>query len=99
LPPYSSLFPYTTLFRSSRVLFSLSLILIVFIIPATAQEKIRFGKIEFPDLQMKRYAADTSAHAVILYDKGVLDGNSGKFTRHVRSEEHTSELQSLRHLV
>lgn len=49
-----------------------------------AQEKIRFGRIPIEDLQMDRYEADTTAPAVILYDKGHFDGRTGLFTRHVR---------------
>lgn len=51
---------------------------------ALAQEKIRFKKIPVADLEMKFYDQDTSAHAVILYDKGHLHGTTGVFTRHVR---------------
>src|SRR5258705_5773336 len=56
-PPRSTLFPYTTLFRSTG----------------------------------------TAERIAALVDKGVLDGAQGQEL--LRSEEHTSELQSLRHLV
>src|SRR5437899_10149604 len=56
-PPRSTLFPYTTLFRSSRV------------------SRLRFAA----EFSSERPPADSSGPS--------------------RSEEHTSELQSLRHLV
>src|SRR5258705_1086557 len=64
-PPRSTLFPYTTLFRSLRV---------------------DGGRVEvatwMPDV-----------------DPQVIDDLRFVFDAEVRSEEHTSELQSLRHLV
>ena len=51
---------------------------------AEAQEKIRFGQILIEDLQMVQYETDTTAPAVILYDKGHFNGNTNVFTRHVR---------------
>jgi hypothetical protein len=49
-----------------------------------AQEKIRFGSIGIEDLQMMRYDLDSSARAVVLYDKGHLDADTHLFTRHLR---------------
>src|SRR2546422_8437565 len=84
-PPRSTLFPYTTLFRSLRDLGELW-----FDEPALRfryQGTIVFrgrkmsksrGNIETPDANVERYGADTLR---------------------LRSEEHTSELQSRLHLV
>lgn len=36
------------------------------------------------DLAMEKYDADTSAEAVILYDKGVFNSNTFQFKRHLR---------------
>lgn len=49
-----------------------------------AQDKIKFGKIEQEELAMTKFEKDTAAEAIVLYDKGVLDGNSLQFTRHMR---------------
>src|SRR5437899_7721413 len=75
-PPISTLFPYTTLFRSP------------------------FGNILRPKLDAQRHAAhlpvvelEARAHAFALVHR------DADFRVHQRSEEHTSELQSLRHLV
>src|SRR5947199_4422355 len=70
-PPRSTLFPYTTLFRS-----------VLKQIPAA------------PD-------ADGIVYDPISRHVFVIEGDSGSITviDHERSEEHTSELQSLRHLV
>src|SRR5258705_7934942 len=72
-PPRSTLFPYTTLFRSSacgRVSSKLKQTLLACLAPPTVRTKARFMNVH--RLFMKRA---------------------------LRSEEHTSELQSLRHLV
>src|SRR5258705_8291250 len=70
-PPRSTLFPYTTLFRSLRD---------ADLVQVTSDEIARDEKCDRPE-----HEAD---HARIL--PGSVD---------LRSEEHTSELQSLRHLV
>src|SRR5256885_10845859 len=67
-PPRSTLFPYTTLFRSRRL-------------PPQA-------------LDQRRIARGRSPQAKLLPDYGV-----GASQRTVRSEEHTSELQSPCNLV
>src|SRR5687767_15361024 len=78
LPPISTLFPYTTLFRS---------VLILFPLPALAQ------------------AWNVDARTIAMAGAG---GDANVFTstvsetrgdRSIRSEEHTSELQSLAYLV
>src|SRR5262245_65033162 len=65
-PPRSTLFPYTTLFRSAGA----------------------------------RAGADHGAGSAIQYTSGTARrAGAGEPPAHDRSEEHTSELQSLRHLV
>src|SRR5205814_8524014 len=74
-PPRSTLFPYTTLFRS-----------------------------RFHGRQRQRMAGDAS-HQRVSLDRSALERRSRRDDvsdapgRIGRSEEHTSELQSLRHLV
>src|SRR2546422_7711348 len=70
-PPRSTLFPYTTLFRSS--------------VQVAADVK----------------ALGHAGHERPARDHGVHQGRHGELRRHgnVRSEEHTSELQSRLHLV
>src|SRR5258705_4587076 len=65
-PPRSTLFPYTTLFRSS-------------VAGPHTGKPFRFG----PEASLEQATAMTRAAAAAT----------------IRSEEHTSELQSLRHLV
>src|SRR5205814_5441521 len=71
-PPTSTLFPYTTLFRSLPEL------------PQYTDEVAAHG------------AADA---AVVHLDDLLASFAQEDFVVHTRSEEHTSELQSLRHLV
>src|SRR5437899_8045412 len=75
-PPSSTLFPYTTLFRSLHEAF--------FLDGGERREGCRAGE---------RIAAEGGAVSSRFEDRGrgLQTGN--------RSEEHTSELQSLRHLV
>src|SRR3989454_1352283 len=68
-PPRSTLFPYTTLFRS----------------------------IGAPDL-VERLLAPQERHAAARHD-ALLDRGAGRVQRVLRSEEHTSELQSPCNLV
>src|SRR5437899_7557446 len=76
-PPRSTLFPYTTLFRSA----------VVTRVQPAAAEAIQ-------DLSDR--ARDT-----LMQSDQVSDAHAGRGTCYSthRSEEHTSELQSLRHLV
>src|SRR5947199_1162214 len=74
-PPRSTLFPYTTLFRSELA-------------PARLARLL-----EVVDLDRHVAAAVDVDHLVDRF------GEARAFVAHVRSEEHTSELQSLRHLV
>src|SRR5947199_5890293 len=73
-PPRSTLFPYTTLFRSWRLRIE------------TAGNVGCFG-------------GGTHGYAVSAIRSGGFHCYLPSFTEIFRSEEHTSELQSLRHLV
>src|SRR3712207_7936879 len=92
-PPRSTLFPYTTLFRSDQGLALLALH------PALLDQALdhlfdplaRGGRGSYlqKDQTLKRLA-DRSAHNYLPITE---------CTKHMRSEEHTSELQSRQYLV
>src|SRR5258705_121173 len=73
-PPRSTLFPYTTLFRSSR----------------------RHHCTSAPSL---RLLVNMACPARLVMKRGPSSTIFGRRSKTTRSEEHTSELQSLRHLV
>src|SRR2546425_9434358 len=73
-PPRSTLFPYTTLFRSGRA--------------AEAEEAFQ----KAIDLSQGRYP-------LALFGLASLLSENDRFSEAERSEEHTSELQSLAYLV
>src|SRR5947199_785697 len=75
-PPRSTLFPYTTLFRSSRV-------------RSQRRRHCAWRSTDDADMAMNWFKYSSPASFYPL---------AGKL-RPWRSEEHTSELQSLRHLV
>src|SRR3712207_8998736 len=83
-PPRSTLFPYTTLFRSEAGIYPLpadhdgSL--------AALLDRSRLFFADLPDIHRRR---QTNGHSEVLDE-----GTQGK-----RSEEHTSELQSRQYLV
>src|SRR5258705_9416609 len=77
-PPRSTLFPYTTLFRSLRRFLHLCLWAARMIAPRTESDLTSFF---------------APAKRILLFPRR----RPGK--SRIRSEEHTSELQSLRHLV
>src|SRR5690606_40040982 len=85
-PPRSTLFPYTTLFRSDRAL--------------ELSEPITLTGPRDAVLLFKQPADVASWHEAILVmaDNVTLDGFSIRFDG-PRSEEHTSELQSRENLV
>jgi hypothetical protein len=58
--------------------------LLLSIMEVQGQDKIKYGRVGLEELKMTTYPQDSSAHAVVLYDKGFLDGNTLLFTRHVR---------------
>src|SRR5258708_25560454 len=72
-PPRSTLFPYTTLFRS---------------VP-----------IEITDLKWPFHQSTSGADWFVLHGRADLLESPEKLHAEVRSEEHTSELQSPDHLV
>src|SRR5262245_63947737 len=81
-PPRSTLFPYTTLFRSAGggdVVYHSSVSPVHGSLPA-----------RFPLRDLNTATANTSTATPITYEP-IVEAR--------RSEEHTSELQSLRHLV
>src|SRR3712207_9253829 len=95
-PPRSTLFPYTTLFRSSNA------------VPPD------LGDLGLPESEFERHIAyDIGAAAVtrslaqrlgapaILtqFSRLIIDPNRGRDDPTLRSEEHTSELQSRQYLV
>src|SRR2546425_7027731 len=81
-PPRSTLFPYTTLFRSAEV----DAFLAAFDALALAAE-------ELGDLPREHVHVDR------FLDVAVAAGDEGPLPVALRSEEHTSELQSLAYLV
>src|SRR5690349_23207877 len=84
-PPRSTLFPYTTLFRSSRRDFS-----------ATDSSGAQYSMAcKQGKAATKRSCCSRPSAAVRASDRRVWSGGS----RPERSEEHTSELQSRRDLV
>src|SRR5258705_4862329 len=81
-PPRSTLFPYTTLFRS-----------------ALGHRQLRFEQL-FMMLGTEFRAQDLASRAKAPQLQSILAfGPDGCGALARRSEEHTSELQSLRHLV
>src|SRR5258705_10022939 len=74
-PPRSTLFPYTTLFRS-----------------------VSLG-LGIPAMCVALFASGNLMIAGIFLAEFLLLLNTGPLNARKRSEEHTSELQSLRHLV
>src|SRR3712207_8770784 len=76
-PPRSTLFPYTTLFRS----------------PPRRQLRMREGNGE---AQASREPVPWRIVESVFGERSAL---IGRFAEHLRSEEHTSELQSRQYLV
>src|SRR3712207_7960069 len=76
-PPRSTLFPYTTLFRSER--------------PRVVDEPLEVGRGGV--VERVRGAGQRALDAVVARVVGAAQA------RHLRSEEHTSELQSRQYLV
>jgi len=60
------------------------LALFPFVAPAQSMDNTKFGRVSQKEMEMERYEDDPSAHAVVLFDRGKLNGNTGSFTRHVR---------------
>src|SRR3712207_8080790 len=79
-PPRSTLFPYTTLFRSTLGLPGAVAVLDV---------------VERVVVVVEEVPADHVVHIAVVVGVGAV----GEGDQHVRSEEHTSELQSRQYLV
>src|SRR5262245_65150003 len=82
-PPTSPLFPYTTLFRSGRE------------IHIVDSESASMGEGMLAELGVAMAAGGASAAEIVT----ALENRRRDLQVYLRSEEHTSELQSLRHLV
>src|SRR5438876_3759137 len=80
-PPRSTLFPYTTLFRSRR---------------SSSSGHSRWNRLP---LQLRRGACSSPSAACPRQEKFAPSSNFRCAHRKLRSEEHTSELQSPVHLV
>lgn len=71
-------------------LFFIQIIVLLFTINELSAQKMKWGVVSPDDLQLERYAPDTSAHALVLIDKGQirLDFSDDKpqctLTRHKR---------------
>src|SRR3712207_7830273 len=82
-PPRSTLFPYTTLFRS-------------FEDPDRAESGVDLGRHAERDAELVRHVADQRALEGRYAERGEM---VAEHLRQGRSEEHTSELQSRQYLV
>src|SRR3712207_6995848 len=84
-PPRSTLFPYTTLFRSNRVRFA----------RAATKRALKTGELDIYDLLMdpSEELKGAKVEEMLLAVRGM-----GRI-KGTRSEEHTSELQSRQYLV
>src|SRR3712207_9360436 len=95
-PPRSTLFPYTTLFRSDRDAVGAELRLDRGDLTRDERgEQVRVGAAD-PDLDL---GAHLEGVAVDVLQRGVGDPQQERVREGERSEEHTSELQSRQYLV
>src|SRR3712207_8225632 len=83
-PPRSTLFPYTTLFRSDG---------------RTPDQAVGRRHGDGPDHRVADVLGDLAGDDGRVAVEGPLDGQGVVDGRHLRSEEHTSELQSRQYLV
>src|SRR2546430_9886145 len=84
-PPRSTLFPYTTLFRSPAVVTQ------QFLLPRFDRPTARWMHPEHPAVHLVEHFPAVSSQLILM---------DGRMLRvHPRSEEHTSELQSQSNLV
>src|SRR5262249_58669556 len=99
LPPLSTLFPYTTLFRSLPlvIVVSVNLVMSLFVLP----------RLDFSFLSEERWGATSLSAVMGVWSVAVALAaailtlvlvNRARLPS-LRSEEHTSELQSLTNLV
>src|SRR5437899_8301843 len=92
LPPSSTLFPYTTLFRSGRGDFQHA----IAILGGQPVLVDAFGEVE---AALERAVGNLSVVVICLLGFADVAAFAANRQSVARSEEHTSELQSLRHLV
>src|SRR3712207_7471023 len=92
-PPRSTLFPYTTLFRSELLL---SLAGLGHILGARVLAEFGDAPNRYADAKARRSYAGT---APITRASGTSEVILARLARNKRSEEHTSELQSRQYLV
>src|SRR5690606_39801102 len=97
-PPSSTLFPYTTLFRSTGRATALATT-VAFLIATLSGcfNTYRVQQDEFAKLQTAEEVPRTVTS--VSGDQVVVDRETPLYVRSVRSEEHTSELQSRENLV
>src|SRR3712207_8333082 len=94
-PPRSTLFPYTTLFRSH----ALRLELLRARVGGLLEERDAGLAPEFPPEEERRVRADRELDAGDRLRRVPVRGEAGRIDDLMRSEEHTSELQSRQYLV
>src|SRR5947208_6073037 len=88
-PPRSTLFPYTTLFRSTRTVSAIG--------GSSPAHQLEHGRQSKAALSGERGCFQQ--RALLLAAAGKADADLMAAEHGVRSEEHTSELQSPDHLV
>src|SRR5205814_7476535 len=98
LPPRSALFPYTTLFRSGP---GLEIVGFQSIrdFPRVGEDFVREFRDLLDETGLVPTALGANADAGLRRDRMLTDDELVEYMKPQRSEEHTSELQSLRHLV
>src|SRR2546425_8523586 len=92
-PPRSTLFPYTTLFRSNGAEDNASGVAAML---ATAQA---LSHATPPPRRTLLFVATTAEESGLLGSQAYVQSPLAPLERALRSEEHTSELQSLAYLV
>src|SRR3712207_7620809 len=93
-PPRSTLFPYTTLFRSNKAVSVLP-------VPQGEGGEVEPRRPPFGALEQNGeiVRADVQPHPLIQQGSRFLLGEGELLAADLRSEEHTSELQSRQYLV
>src|SRR3712207_7479642 len=94
-PPRSTLFPYTTLFRSRRIGVGSGIVPVVDVRGRDSRGKARPARIRGPKAGCLRRGADEGVERGVI---GLVPERLRDMTVE-RSEEHTSELQSRQYLV
>src|SRR3712207_7864352 len=94
-PPRSTLFPYTTLFRSAGVEVVLQQRPPQLVVAVDRQAVGRLGDRDLPALDEQALAG----HPFEGGPRPARRRSAGEGDLHLRSEEHTSELQSRQYLV